>query len=278
MAGRGTVSARSALAYVIRPGRTAYRRGFMTLRKISPLDTMFRWHERDHYFSVGRSARECIAACMLAAPNADAARILDFGCGYGRVLRVLGEEFPRASITASDVDREAVDFCERTFGATGVYASTDPREIRFEDKFDLIWVGSVFTHIDETAWEGLLRVLAAALADDGLLIFTTEGPAVADTLREGELDFGLAPDAVQSILRDFAESGFWVWRLRESRAARLSGQREIRRHRRSPRPGAHARSGGGPRSGALHRDRLGQPPGRLRVSSRGEHGLTRRPR
>jgi SAM-dependent methyltransferase len=208
MAGRATVSARSALAYVIRPGRTAYRRGFMTLRKISPLDTMFRWHERDHYFSVGRSARECIAACMLAAPNADAARILDFGCGYGRVLRVLGEEFPRASITASDVDREAVDFCERTFGATGVYASTDPREIRFEDKFDLIWVGSVFTHIDETAWEGLLRVLAAALADDGLLIFTTEGPAVADTLREGELDFGLAPDAVQSILRDFAESGF----------------------------------------------------------------------
>src|SRR3954451_406358 len=208
MDGRLTVGARSASAYVTRPARMAYRRGFMRLRRNSPRDTMFRWHERDHYFSVGRSARECIAACMLAADKADAARILDFGCGYGRVLRVLGEEFPGASITASDVDGEAVDFCERTFGASGVYASTDPREIRFEEEFDLIWVGSVFTHIDETAWEGFLRVLAAALADDGLLILTTEGPAIADKLREGELDFGLAPDGVQSVLRDFAESGF----------------------------------------------------------------------
>src|SRR3954470_15750978 len=208
MGGRATADARSALAYVTRPARMAYRRGVMRLRRISPRDTMFRWHERDHYSSVGRSARECIGACMLAADEADAARILDFGCGYGRVLRVLSEEFPGASITACDVDREAVDFCERTFGASGVYASTDPREIRFEEEFDLIWVGSVFTHIDETAWQELLRVLAAALADDGLLVLTTEGPAVADTLREGELDFGLAPDAVQSILRDFAESGF----------------------------------------------------------------------
>jgi SAM-dependent methyltransferase len=196
------------LASVTRPARMAYRRGFMRLRRISPRDTMFRWHERDHYFSVGRSARECIAASMRAADKADAARILDFGCGYGRVLRVIAEEFRGARITASDVDREAVDFCARTFGASGVYASTDPREIRFEDEFDLIWVGSVFTHIDETAWERLLAVLAAALADDGLLILTTEGPATADTLREGELDFGLEPDAVQTILRDFAQSGF----------------------------------------------------------------------
>lgn len=209
MTGGARVGARSALAYVTRPARMAYRRGFRRLRKISPRDTMFRWHERDRYFSVGRSAaRECIAASMLAAQKADAARILDFGCGYGRVLRVLGEEFPGASITASDVDREAVDFCERTFGASGVYSSTDPREIRFEDEFDLIWAGSVFTHIDETVWDGLLPVLAATLADDGLLVFTTEGPAIADKLREGELDLGLEPNAVQSILRDFAESGF----------------------------------------------------------------------
>jgi SAM-dependent methyltransferase len=196
------------LAYATRPARAAYRRGFMRRRKISPRDTMFRWHERDHYFGVGRSAQECIAASLLAARKGDPARILDYGCGYGRVLRVLRDDFPGASITASDVDREAVDFCARTFGASGVYANPDPREIRFEDEFDLIWVGSVFTHIDETAWEALLSVLAAALADDGLLIFTTEGPAIADTLRAGEHDFGLAPDAVQSILRDFAESGF----------------------------------------------------------------------
>jgi cyclopropane fatty-acyl-phospholipid synthase-like methyltransferase len=123
-------------------------------------------------------------------------------------LCVLQEEFPGARITASDVDQAAVDFCRRTFGATGVYSSTNPKEVSFATRFDLVWVGSVFTHIDKMAWAGWLTTLAAALTDDGLLVLTTEGPPVAQKLEQGHLPLGLEPEAVQSILHDYAQSGF----------------------------------------------------------------------
>jgi 16S rRNA G1207 methylase RsmC len=31
--------------------------------------------------------------------------VLDFGCGYGRVLRELKRQFSQAALTAADVDR-----------------------------------------------------------------------------------------------------------------------------------------------------------------------------
>ena len=39
--------------------------------------------------------------------------ILDFGCGFGRVLRMLKAAYPEARLTAADVKREGVDFCAR---------------------------------------------------------------------------------------------------------------------------------------------------------------------
>ncbi len=41
---------------------------------------------------------------------------LDFGCGYGRVLRLLNAVIKSRKITACDVDAEAVRFCAREFG------------------------------------------------------------------------------------------------------------------------------------------------------------------
>lgn len=121
---------------------------------------MFRWGEEDHYYRVGQSALDCISECKHFAEHAEPSRILDFGCGYGRVLRVICKEFPAARVTACDVDREAAEFCARTFGAVCAYSSVEPSQVRFEERFDLVWVGSVFTHIDTSAWEGMLRALA----------------------------------------------------------------------------------------------------------------------
>jgi SAM-dependent methyltransferase len=43
------------------------------------------------------------------------------------------------------------------------------------DSFDLIWVGSVFTHLSEEEVSALLFRLADALRPNGLLVFTTHG-------------------------------------------------------------------------------------------------------
>jgi SAM-dependent methyltransferase len=157
---------------------------------------MFRWDEPDHYVAVGRSARACITSCLAEGERREMHRILDYGCGYGRVLRVLKTDFPEATITASDVDRGGVDYCVRAFGVEGIYASTDPRELDLDRDFDLIWVGSVFTHLDKSSWSELLPVLGGALAE------------TASKLRGGELDYGLARPTLESVLQEYADTGF----------------------------------------------------------------------
>ena len=187
-----------------------YADGFRRVHGISALDTMFSARDAHHYLEVGRSAGSCIAACLDVAGvgSGEVRAVLDFGCGYGRVLRALRRQFPHAALTASDVDRGGVDFCARTFGATGVYSSTDPSELSFDQRFDLIWVGSVFTHLDMPRWDGFLRALGGALTQSGVLVFTTHGPECEERLRSGDLDYSLERAEIERLLGEYSASGF----------------------------------------------------------------------
>jgi SAM-dependent methyltransferase len=133
---------------------------------------------REQYFHCGRSALECIQKALDIAsisPNR-IKRILDLPCGHGRVLRYLKAAFPEAEIAASDLLREGVDFCSSTFGATAVYSCDEPEAIPLEPgSFELIWVGSLFTHLDAPLWSRFLAVLRSSLCAGGLLVFSTHG-------------------------------------------------------------------------------------------------------
>jgi len=145
------------------------------IEEISERDDMFRG-DIDHYFRVGRGAVESIWLAMQAAWKSDIHSILDCPCGHGRVLRTLKSAFPDAELTACDIDRDAVQFCAETFDAVPAYAETRPEEIRFDRKFDLIWSGSLLTHLEAERFVGFLSLFASYLAPDGLLVFTTNGP------------------------------------------------------------------------------------------------------
>jgi SAM-dependent methyltransferase len=132
----------------------------------------------DFYFFCGRSALDCIEKALdVASISPDRiTRILDLPCGHGRVLRWLKAAFPGATITACDLLRGGVDFCSSTFGAVGLYSCDEPEAIRLEPGgFDLIWVGSLFTHLDAHLWVRFLTVFRKALCPGGLLVFTTHG-------------------------------------------------------------------------------------------------------
>lgn len=169
---------------------------------------MFSWYAPNAYLATGRSALACIMESLAAAHKRELGQILDFGSGYGRVLRFLSQAFPEATITASEVDPDAVEFCARTFGAVGVASRNDPHHASFASPFDLIWAGSVFTHLTKDLWEAWLPVLGAALVDDGVLVFSTHGPEVEANIRGGSTDYGLEADAVDSILHDYRDTGF----------------------------------------------------------------------
>jgi SAM-dependent methyltransferase len=175
--------------------------------EISPNDTMYEG-SREHYFSVGQSAMHCVRTAMTAANKVNFHKILDFGCGFGRVLRVLKAGFPSAELTACDISREAIDFCAETFGANPVLSSENSSKIRFDNEFDLIWCGTLLTQFDAPQFLEFLKLFQSLLAAEGLLVFTTHGPFVARQLRTCRAQYGLNEEAVSAILGSFNTTGF----------------------------------------------------------------------
>lgn len=179
--------------------------------EISPADEMFAG-DRDHYFDAGESALHCITRALdLAGRRPEqVGSMLDLPCGHGRVLRFLRQAFPAASLTACDLDRDGVDFCARTFGAVPVPSDTDPEHIRFPSpaSFDLIWCGSLLTHLSLPDCRKFLRSFARWLAPGGLLVVTVHGDSYARQLAGGRRTIDLDAAQTAELLAQYRRSGF----------------------------------------------------------------------
>lgn len=100
-------------------------------------------------------------------------RILDFGCGWGRLIRYFAKDVPEQNLFGCDPDDEILKVCSET-RVPGVLKHSDyrPQQLPFEEKFDLIYAYSVFTHLSETTHFECLNAIFKALAPGGLLIVT----------------------------------------------------------------------------------------------------------
>ncbi|MBI5851313.1 MAG: class I SAM-dependent methyltransferase [Planctomycetes bacterium] len=170
-------------------------------------DTMFAG-DIGHYADVGRDALAWIRRALDAAGRPTPRSVLDLPCGHGRVLRHLREAYPAAELTACDLDADGVAFCERTFGARGIVSKADFDAVDLGRRHDLVWCGSLFTHLDRPAWLPLLRLFLRHVEIGGLLVLTTHGRWVAELLRSGVKQYGLASPAVARVLADYRRDGF----------------------------------------------------------------------
>lgn len=175
--------------------------------RISPRDTMYAG-DGAHYFKVGLSAMRCVEEALRNAKLSTVKHILDLPCGHGRVLRFLVRRFPGATFTACDLDRDGVDFCAHTFGATPVYSNPDLDALSFDTRFDLIWCGSLITHLDAPATRALFRLFGRHLAPGGLLLFTAHGDFVVRHMPTGEFDYMLTGEQIEAITGRYAGMGF----------------------------------------------------------------------
>jgi SAM-dependent methyltransferase len=144
---------------------------------IHPKDVMYNTAVRKwlDYEYCGRSGVDVVSSMLTLAPTKEVNSILDYGCGHGRVGRFLRGMFPRAEITFAEVDETCTEFCAREFDGIALNVPKDFKEVRFERTYDLIWLGSVFTHIDYERMQELFDVLFNALNPNGLLVATFRG-------------------------------------------------------------------------------------------------------
>ena len=172
---------------------------------VSPRDHMFKVKER--YLNLGRRGLECIRLAMVAAGITAVASALDLPSGHGRVLRWIRAEFPDARLGACDIDHDGVDFCAATFGATPVYGHEDPADIEIDAPYELIWCGSLLTHLPPEQWDGFLDLFARALAPGGLLVVTTHGRRIAERVRDPEERRVYNPIDHDALLADYERDG-----------------------------------------------------------------------
>lgn len=173
---------------------------------ISPNDHMWKTGE-PWYFDVGLSALECITRALGTA-HVTPTSILDLPCGHGRVCRMLRMAFPDAHLSVSDLDPDGVDFCAQQFRAEPLYSRADIRELTTSRTFDLIWCGSLFTHLDRGRWSDFLRFFAEHLTPGGVLVFTTHGRRPIQWMVDGFYGYGLSPQEQRELIHGYATDGF----------------------------------------------------------------------
>jgi len=175
---------------------------------IDPGDGMFDAN-REHYFGVGQSALRMVKLALLASGKKPdgVKQILDLPSGHGRVLRTLKAAFPQASLTACDIMRDGVDYCAREFGARPVYSRDPIGEVDFGGRFDLIWCGSLLTHLDAPRWPEFLDCFQAHLEPGGLLLFSVHGVSILKRFQSG-WDYGLDLNRMRHLVAAVQESGF----------------------------------------------------------------------
>lgn len=179
-------------------------------RTIIENDSMYGGND-EHYFSVARDALRAVLSALQNAGRPDPARVLDFGCGYGRVLRTFRAAFPKSELIACDLDPAAVQRCVDAYDAQPLAAAIDVDEIAQVHEVDLVWSGSVLTHLDAPQWVPLLRYIARALAPGGVAVLTTHGRRVAWRMENGEqfnYSYGLTDAAANRVLATYQASGF----------------------------------------------------------------------
>lgn len=144
--------------------------------QVSSNETM----QNEHYLQVGRSSIEVIIAALQCSQTGSVSKILDVPCGHGRVLRHLVNLFPDAEVTACDLDRDGVEFCAEAFGAVPLVSKPDLASVAFPSRYDIIWVGSLFTHVPIEQTTKWLAHLSAQLSGTGILVATFHGRRAID--------------------------------------------------------------------------------------------------
>jgi SAM-dependent methyltransferase len=103
---------------------------------------------------------------------------LDFGCGCGRVARYLSVLPEVQRLVGIDIDGEHIAWCRRHLAGDFDATPAQPPTRLLSASFDVVYAGSVFTHLDDGRQRAWLREIHRLLTPGGLLIASTHNPSL----------------------------------------------------------------------------------------------------
>jgi hypothetical protein len=111
-------------------------------------------------------------------------RVLDFGCGVGRVLRYWGPQ-PPFELHGADFNPAMIAWCSQSLPFASFSVNPLEGPLAYESgSFGLVYALSVFTHLPVSLQLSWLRELLRVLRPGGYLYLTVHGDAAAGVLDE----------------------------------------------------------------------------------------------
>lgn len=140
----------------------------------------------ESFEALGAHARGLILDLLPEGWSFEGKRVLDFGCGPGKVLRHFIAEAGTASFEGCDIHAPSVEWLRRELSPpiTAFVNEEAPPLPRPDGSYDLIWAMSVFTHLVENSLDWLLE-LHRVLDEDGLMIASVLGRSMWETREAG---------------------------------------------------------------------------------------------
>lgn len=104
----------------------------------------------------------------------DCSSILDFGCGWGRIIRFFLKDIDESNLWGIDCYKEMIDLCKTQNLRCKLEAIDTMPPTRFApETFDMIYLYSVFSHLSEAAHLKWLEEFKRILKPSGMVIATT---------------------------------------------------------------------------------------------------------
>ncbi len=140
------------------------------------------------FFEYGELTARAVeeAAAEHGPPMHDVGRLLDFGCGCGRVTRHWNG-IPNLEVHGSDLSADAVAWVTENLPFVKANHNGLAPPLPYPDAtFGLVYAISVFTHLTEELGSAWMRELHRITRPGGLVLFSVSGRAVAQHMTRRE--------------------------------------------------------------------------------------------
>jgi SAM-dependent methyltransferase len=142
------------------------------------------------YVSLGQEdARHILRVLDRWVPGRDRTRVLEWGCGPGRILGHLAEwdAARRLELHGADYYAPSVRWARANLTAVRFVHNRIHPPLPYEDgSFGFVYAISVFTHLTEDSHSRWLGEIRRILQPGGVFLFTTHGDAYRDALDAGQ--------------------------------------------------------------------------------------------
>ena len=144
-------------------------------------------NQEEAYLELGSVVKEAIIKILPEDWEWEGKSVLDFGCGAARTLRHFLSESENGDFWGSDIDEPSIVWCNKHLSPPLSFSLNQNGELpplNFpNEKFDLIYAMSVFSHLDDH-WAAWLIELNRILAPGGRMIISFMGEGMSHVVAE----------------------------------------------------------------------------------------------